>query len=74
MREEIEPPSKLKVGLFLLPKGGVVYEGGGFMSGVDRTQHRFLMRGVIMPPSTLIVTNKSPHPKTNIACFIRGYY
>ena len=37
--------------------------GGGL------TKHRFLIRGVIVPPSKLIVKNKCP-PK--VFCFIRG--
>ena len=42
MRGEIEPPSKLIVGLFLLPKGGGCLLGGFTMRGVDRTKSFFV--------------------------------
>ena len=53
------PPSKLIVTNILSPKvflllGGVNYEGG------RSSQKSSFMRGVIVPPSKLIVNNKSP--------------
>ena len=62
------PPSKLIVTNSCSPKvcfllGGVNYEGG------RSNQKSSFMRGVIVPPSKLIVTKEIP---LKGSCFIRG--
>ena len=63
------PPSKLIVTNNCPPKGGLFIRGVNYEGGRSNQQIYF-MRGVIVPPSKLIVTNVFSSPKGG--CLLGG--